>query len=407
MENERVVIVGAGEAGIGAALALRALGFSGSVRLFGKESEDPYHRPPLSKAFLDGTETEDGMRSARAEDFTALDLSVSLSTPVISIDRERRTVSTAAEEVEYDHLILATGADNRRMPGSDIDGVLGLRTIADARLLREALSTRRRLVIIGAGFLGLEVASVAADRGLEVEVVEAAQTPMGGKVSSSTTQAIEHYLRSRGISFSLGSGVAEFLQEDGILTGVRLADGRVIETDSLLSSIGVVPNVELAREAGLTVDNGIVVDDRLRSVDDPRISVIGDVASFPGGGGRLRVESVANALDQAFSVANRLIGQDAPYRSVPWFWSIYGPHRLELVGIAVDIDEVIVHGDPLNYDYAAYCFHDGELVRFESLNRPREHMKMRRAFERGPLPSPSDISEPGYSLTDWKLAPTS
>ena len=119
----------------------------------------------------------------------------------------------------------------------------------------------------------------------------------------------------------------------------------------------------------------------------------------------MRVESVANALDQAFSVANRLIGQDAPYRSVPWFWSVYGPHRLELVGIAVDIDEVIVHGDPLDYDYAAYCFHDGELVRFESLNRPREHMKMRRAFDRGPLPTPSDVSEPGYSLTDWKLAP--
>jgi 3-phenylpropionate/trans-cinnamate dioxygenase ferredoxin reductase subunit len=399
-----VVIVGAGEAGVTVALTLRAFGFAGSIKLIGDEAF-MYHRPPLSKSFLQGAEGLDDIRSVTVEDLSEQNIDTSVQTRVTAVDRVAKTVTTSAGDViGYGHLVLATGASNRAIAGPEIVGVTQLRTVADGHRLREALLTHDRVVIVGAGFLGLEVASVAADLGLHVDVVELAPAPLGGRVSSATVQAVEQYLRSRGIRFALGVGVDEFIREGDQLVGVRLSDGSTLDTRLALTCVGVVPNVDLALEAGLDVNNGVDVDSQLRSTADPDISVIGDVSSYENHDGeRIRVESIANATAMAQTVALRLTGSAASdFSAVPWFWSIYGPHRLELVGMAADVDEVIVHGDPLAYDFAAYCFKNGQLVRFESLNRPREHMKMRRSFERGVPPTPAEISDPAFSFVDWK-----
>jgi 3-phenylpropionate/trans-cinnamate dioxygenase ferredoxin reductase subunit len=403
-----VIIIGAGEAGVATALSLRGSGFNGSIKLLGGEQDWTYHRPPLSKGFLEGTEDRASIRSAGPEDFGALNVEASFGVSVERLDREAREVTIGDEVITYGHLVIATGSRNRSIADPSIAGILQLRTVGDAEQLRDGLRLHSRLVIVGAGFLGLEVASIAADLGLQVDVVELATSPLGGKVSSATVQAVESYLRSRGIQFSLGVGVDEFVHDCGQLTGVRLSDGRLLDTRLALTCVGVVPNMDLAQEAGLNVGNGIEVDEYLISTNDPHISVVGDVASYPAtDGGRVRVESIANALAQAQCVAERLSGAPSSYSAVPWFWSVYGPHRLELVGLGTDIDEVIVHGDPLKQDFAAYCFLEGQLVRFESLNRPREHMKMRRAFERGYLPSAEEIGRPNFSLADWSLTPIS
>lgn len=406
MESYDVIIVGAGESGVATALSMRSCGFAGTVKLLGADTNWTYHRPPLSKGFLMGTEDRDSIRSASADDFRDMSVEVSFGTRVHSIDRASKRVITAEQEIEYGHLVLATGAHNRSISDHPIDGLLQLRSVEDAEALRDALYEGSRIVVIGAGFLGLEVASAAADLGLEVEVVEFAQTPLGGRVSAATVQAIERYLRSRSIQFSLGVGVADFLQEDGHLSGIRLSDGRILRTEIAVACVGVIPEVSLAREAGLSVGNGIEVDEYLVSVTDPGISAVGDCASYPSGGGaRLRVESIANALGQGDCVAQRLAGNAQKYSAVPWFWSIYGPHRLEIVGTGSEIDEVIVHGRPLDYDFAAYCFSNGVLKRFESLNRAREHMKMRRIFQRGHLPGPDDVGSPDFDLSGWPLQP--
>lgn len=399
-----VVVVGAGEAGVTLALTLRAFGFSGSIKLIGDEAF-MYHRPPLSKSFLEGADGLDDIQSVTVEDLFEQNIDTSLQTSVTAVDRAAKTVTTSAGDViEYRHLVLATGASNRAIADPEIVGVTQLRTVDDGHQLREALLAHDRVVIVGAGFLGLEVASVAADLGLQVNVIELAPTPLGGRVTSATVQAVEQYLRSRGISFALGVGVDEFVREGDQLVGVRLSDGSTLNTGLALTCVGVVPNVGLARQAGLDVGNGVDVDGQLRSTLDPDISVIGDVSSYQNhDGARTRVESIANATAMAQAVALRLTGSaPSDFSAVPWFWSIYGPHRLELVGMAADVDEVIVHGNPLAYDFAAYCFKDGLLVRFESLNRPREHMKMRRSFERGVVPTPAEISDPAFSFVDWK-----
>ncbi|MFT3797495.1 NAD(P)/FAD-dependent oxidoreductase [Microbacterium sp.] len=404
MDSYDVVIVGGGEAGVGAALNLRSWGFTGSVLLIAGEAE-AYHRPPLSKGFIEGTEGREALHSASDADFAQMDLHTRFGARVTAIDRSRKVVLTDEGDVGYGHLVLATGARNRSLTDRDLTGLVQLRTVDDGQRLRDALRAHSSIVVIGAGFLGLEVASVAADLGLDVEVVEFAQAPLGGKVSAPTVQAIESYLRSCGIRFSLGVGVSEFLEEDRALTGLVLSDGRVIETSLALACIGVVPEVALAEAAGLKIGNGIETDEYLVT-SDPDISAIGDCASYPTrDGSRLRVESIANALGQADAVARRLAGTVEPYTAVPWFWSVYGPHRMEIVGVRNQVDEVIVHGSPLDHDFAAYCFYEGELVCFESLNRAREHMKMRRLFEKGTKPTPDIVGTRGFSLADWKPAP--
>ncbi|MCG3753972.1 FAD/NAD(P)-binding oxidoreductase [Amycolatopsis sp. Poz14] len=404
MRDYDVVIVGAGEAGTATALGLAGRGFSGTVCVLGEEPGPSYHRPPLSKGFLDGSEDAGSIVHATAEHFRDAGAEAWFGVRAWGIDRAARVVSTAAGEVRYGHLVLATGARNRSVSSRPIDGVVQLRTVAEAEELRGRLAETDRIVIVGAGVLGLEVASVAAGLGVSVEVVEAADGPLGGKVSPATAQAVEGFLRSEGIRFSYGSGVARFRESDGKLSGVELSDGRVVETRLALVCVGVVPDTSLAVAAGLKTGAGIEVDEHLVT-SDPNVSAIGDSASYPdASGARVRTESIANALSQGSCVAARLCGGPAEYSAIPWFWSAYGKHRLDIVGSEPHVDEVIVQGDPLAQDFAAFCFAGGRLARFESVGRPRHSMRARRLFERGQVLTPAEVRAPGFDLAAWRPA---
>ena len=278
-----VVIVGAGQAGFQAATSLRDQHFDGTITLIGDETELPYQRPPLSKAYLAGTTDEAGLHLRPHGFFADRDIAVLTNETVTGIDRAQNRVATAAGKLyPYDHLILATGARNRTLPGEDgsMQGVLMLRTLKDAALLKAKLDHVGRVVVLGAGFIGLEFAAVAAKRGLAVTVVEMAERPMARALSPAMSGFFRSAHEAMGVVFRFGAKVTAIVGEGGHATGVALADGTILPADLVLVGIGVIPNAELAAAAGLAVSNGIVVDETLATAD-PAISAIGDCAFHP------------------------------------------------------------------------------------------------------------------------------
>ena len=268
--------------------------------------------------------------------------------------------------------MLATGTRNRPLlvPGHDLAGVHALRTHAEAEALRVGIQVAEAVVVVGAGFLGLEAAAVAAARGARVEVVEATRLPMGRAVSAVVSEAFTRQHRRQGIRFHLGTSVVRLHGETSV-TGVELADGTVLPASLVLVCIGVIPNAELAAEAGLAVANGIVVDELLATAD-PAISAIGDCAAYPNryAGGRVRLESVQNAVDHARCLAARLLGRAAPYHAVPWFWSDQGDWKLQIAGFAAGCDTFVPRGDTDGRDFTVFAFRDGRLAGVETVEPP-------------------------------------
>jgi 3-phenylpropionate/trans-cinnamate dioxygenase ferredoxin reductase subunit len=310
MAGPTVVVAGAGQAGSQAAASLREAGFGGRIVLVGDETHPPYQRPPLSKGHITGTVARDNLW-LRPQDFYAdKDIEVLLDERVSAIDRERGSVVLrSGGTLDFDHLVLALGARNRPLPveGVDLDGVVGLRTLAHADDIRDRMERACRVVVIGGGFIGLEIAATAVRLGRETVVVEIAEQLMGRVLSGPTAEYLRDAHRDRGMRIELGTAVTRIDGVDGRVTGVTTADGRTFPADLVLVGVGAVPNVELAVEAGLLVDNGIVVDEYL-STEDPRISAVGDCATCPNpfaGGRTVRLESVQNATAQARSIAAR------------------------------------------------------------------------------------------------------
>lgn len=405
-----VVAVGTGQAGFQVAASLREGGFEGRVVLVGEEPHLPYQRPPLSKAYLTG-KADAALVRLRPEHFYAEHrIELRAGARAVGLDRAGREVVLASgERLPFDHLVLATGARNRALPvpGAGLEGVVQLRSLAEAEALRRRLDGARRAVVVGAGFIGLEFAAVAAERGLDVTVVEAAGRVMARTVSAPVSAFVQAAHEARGVRFAFGAAVVEVLGAGGRVAGVATADGRHLPADLVLVGIGVLPNTELAAEAGLAVADGIVVDERLLTCD-PAISAIGDCAAFPfrhAGGGLVRLESVQNAADQARCVAARLLGRPAPYASLPWFWSEQGVLRLQIAGLAAPHDRVVLRGGPAEGGFSAFCFRAGTLAGVESVNRPLDHVLARKLLAAGGDLTPEQAARPGFDLKAHATAP--
>jgi len=396
-----VLIVGAGHAGFQVAASLRQAGFKDRVAVINDEAHLPYQRPPLSKAYLKGTGGPETLMFRPQKFFVDQKIEL-IAGRATAIDRGARKLRLASgEALDYGHLVLATGARNRLLdiPNAKLPNVRYLRILDDSEDLRARIAACKRVVVIGAGFIGLEFAATARIKGLEVDVLELANRVMARAVTSEVSEYFQARHADAGVRIHLGV-MATSIEADGEkVTGVSLSDGRRIPADLVVVGVGVLPNVELASEAGLATASGIVVNERLLT-SDPDISAIGDCALFqsPRFGGSLRLESVQNATDHARCVAARLVGDDKPYDGQPWFWSDQGDDKLQIAGLTTGYDRVVLRGDPAKKAFSAFCYKGGKLVGIESVNRAGDHMFGRRFLGMNrPLP-PEQAADASFDL---------
>lgn len=363
----------------------------------------PYQRPPLSKAYLAGETGRQALTLRPPDFFTGRDITLRSGVRAVGIDRAGGVVTLdTGERLPYRHLVLATGSRPRRLPvpGADLAGVCTLRTVADADALRSGMAAPARLVIIGGGLIGMEAAAIAAGAGHRVTVIEQHPRPMTRVVSAEVAAHLERLHRGHGTTILTGCAVAALHGGAGRVSAVELTDGTRKPADAVLVCIGAEPNSELAEAAGLTVDNGVVVDAGLRT-SDPAISALGDCANFPSrdGAGRVRLESVQNAVDQARHIAAQLTGgAAAPYRAVPWFWTHQFQARVQMAGLPDMADESLTHGDPASGKFAVYRFRHGRLSSVESVNRPAAQMAARALFAVECRPTPAEVRAADFRL---------
>ena len=401
MTQGSVVIIGAGHAGFQLAASLRQNGFGERIALINDEGHLPYQRPPLSKAYLKGTGGPDSLMF-RPKKFYH-DQTIELITDhAVSIDRAARTVTLeSGVPLDYGHLVFATGARNRLLdiPNANLRDVRYLRTLDESEALRHLIAPGQRVTVIGAGFIGLEFAATARAKGLEVEVVELAARVMARAVTAEISEFFQLRHTASGIRIHLGVQVTGIESDGARVTGVSLSDGRHIPADLVVVGVGVLPNVELAAEAGLPVASGIIVNEHLLTADE-NISAIGDCALYASQrfGGSLRLESVQNATDHARCVAARLTGKSELYDGLPWFWSDQGPDKLQMVGLTTGYDRVVVRGDREQRAFSAFCYKSGQLVGIESVNRAGDHMFGRRLLAANGSITPEQAADTGFDL---------
>jgi 3-phenylpropionate/trans-cinnamate dioxygenase ferredoxin reductase component len=396
-----VIIIGAGHAGFQLAASLRQNGFAARIALLNDEGHLPYQRPPLSKAYLKGTGAPDSLMF-RPDKFYR-DQNVDLIVDrAVAIDRgARKVVLGSGNSLDYGHLVLATGARNRLLdiPNANLEGVRYLRTLDESEALRHLIGPDKRVVVIGAGFIGLEFAATARGKGMEVDVVELGVRVMARAVTAEISEFFQARHAAAGIRIHLGVQVTSIEADRPKVTGVSLSDGRHLPADLIVVGVGVLPNVELAAEAGLPVASGIIVDDHLLT-SDPNISAIGDCALFasPRFGGSLRLESVQNATDHARCVAARLTGKADVYDGLPWFWSDQGPDKLQIAGLTTGYDRVVVRGDREQNAFSAFCYKGAQLVGIESVNRAGDHMFGRRLLGAHGSITPEQAADSSFDL---------
>ncbi len=391
-----VVIVGAGHAGGSVAALLRQYGWKGPITLVGAEPVPPYQRPPLSKAWLKREADAASLALRAATFYPANTITLRLATHATAIDRGTRSVTLGSgEQLPYDHLILATGARPRLLPipGHDLGGVLALRSVADADALQAALVPGSRLVVIGGGYIGLEVAASARALGVAVTVVEREARVLARVASQPLSAFFAGVHAANDVRILCNAGVAAIEGEAGHVAGVRLADGTPLPCDTVLVGVGAAPDDALARTAGLECDDGVVVDLAART-SDPHIHAIGDCTRRPlplyGRIGRL--ESVPNALEQAKQAAADLCGRKPPAPEVPWFWSDQYDIRLQIAGLPFDVADIVLRGDPADGKFAAFHLGaDGTVQAVEAVNSPADFMAGRQMIARretmqNPLP---------------------
>jgi len=397
-----VVIIGAGHAGGSAAALLRQYGYAGPIILIGDEPVAPYQRPPLSKAWLKGETDAEALMLKPEAYYPAHNIDLRLATRAEAIDRADKTVRLAGgQSLSYGRLILATGARARRLtaPGADLYGVMALRDLADAEKLKAALGPGKRLAVIGGGYIGLEAAASARALGAEAVVIEIQPRVLARVACEVLSHFFQDYHRARGVTFELGVGVEGFEGEDGRVTAVRLSDGRRLACDAALVGVGAIPNDDLARAAGLACADGVVVDLNART-SDPDVFAIGDVTRRPApmGGGAIRLESVANALEQAKQAASLIAGRAAPPPEVTWNWSDQYDLKLQIGGVAVDADEVVVRGDPAQARFAVFHLREGRILAVEAVNAPPEFMAGRQLIASGRMVDRAKLADPACSM---------
>lgn len=377
-DRKGIVIIGAGQAGAQAIMSLRAEGYQGPIRLIGDEPYAPYQRPPLSKKFLAGEIGFDRVELKPAEFYAQAGVEMMLSTRAAAIDRNERLVRTDdGRAIPYDGLLLATGSRVREInvPGSNLEGIHYLRGVDDVKAIQARFRPGAKLVVVGGGYIGLEVAAVAVKRGLDVTVIETADRVMARVVDPIVSHFYERIHKEEGVRIRLGATVAAF-EGGGCVSHVVSGEGEKFPADFVVVGIGIVPNTELAAAAGLEVENGIVVDEFART-SDPLICAAGDCTNHPNGiyGRRLRLESVHNAIEQAKAAAASLCGKHKLYDQVPWFWSDQYDLKLQIAGLSAGYTQAVVRGNPEGgRSFAVFYLKDGVLVAVDAVNRAPEFM---------------------------------
>ena len=401
MTQGPVLIAGAGHAGFQLAASLRQHGYHERICLINDEAHLPYQRPPLSKAYLKGEGRPDSLMFRPDKFYRDQNIEL-IADRAAFIDRAARKLLLASGAfLDYGHLVLATGARNRLLdiPNANLKDVLYLRTLDESEALRQRIASGQRVVVIGAGFIGLEFAATARAKGLEVDVAELGARVMARAVTAEISQFFQERHTAAGIRIHLGVQ-ATSIESDGVnVTGVSLSDGRHVPADLVVVGVGVLPNIELAAQAGLEVASGIIVNEQLLT-SDPDISAVGDCALFasPRFGGSLRLESVQNATDHARCVAARLTGNAKPYDGQPWFWSDQGDDKLQIAGLTTGYDRVVVRGDPAQRSFSAFCYKAGQLVGVESINRGSDHVFGRKILGLNRSIEPEQAADHSFDL---------
>ena len=395
--TDRVLIIGAGHAGGSAAAFLRQYGYAGDLTLVGDEPYAPYQRPPLSKAWLKGEADSESLLLRPESFYIQENITLTRGLRAERINRADKTVAFRDGSVlPYDTLILATGARARTLdaPGADLACVLSLRDAADADALKAALTPGAALAVIGGGYVGLEAAASATALGCRVVVLEREARLLARVASAPMAAFFQAYHQSRGVRIVTGVNVTGFVGEQGRVTGVALADGSVMACDVALVGVGAIPNVELARDAGLDCADGIVVDLATRT-SDPAIHAIGDVTHrpMPLYDRNFRLESEPNALEQAKQAACLITGRPAPAPEVPWFWSDQFDLKLQIAGVPFDADQLVLRGSPERQPFAVFHLREGRVLAVEAVNSPAEFMGGRLLIGRRAEVDPARLAD--------------
>jgi 3-phenylpropionate/trans-cinnamate dioxygenase ferredoxin reductase subunit len=391
---ERIVIIGAGQAGAQAVATLRAEGFAGALTMAGDEPYAPYQRPPLSKAYLQGTFERERLFLKPDAFYSEAHCELITGVAATAIDRAKKNVALAdGRMLGYDKLLLATGARVRKIPvaGADLSNIFYLRGIADVDAMRARFVPGAKLAVGGGGYIGLEVAAVAQKAGLDVTVFEALDRVMARAVSPVVSTFYESVHREAGVKFQMNTGVEAF-EGAGKLEAVR-AGGKSHAADIALVGIGVLPNIELAKAAGLACDDGIVVD-RHCATSDPAIFAAGDCTRHHGRDGNLiRLECVQNAIDQAKHAALAMADKPVPYGEVPWFWSDQYDLKLQIAGLARPGDQIVVRGEPAARKFAVFHLREGIVAAVEAVNAAPEYIVGRKLIAESKSVAPERLAD--------------
>jgi len=399
--TDRLVIIGAGQAGFAMAAKLRALKDNRSITILGAEDVLPYQRPPLTKKYLLGEMSFDRLLFRPEQWFTDNDVEIRLSTWVEQIKRDKKQVVLQdGSTIDYGTLALTTGSTPRGLPaaiGGDLEGVYVARDKRDADLLAAEMRPGRRVLIIGGGYIGLEAAAVARHLGLEVTVIEMADRILQRVAAKETADIMRVIHEEHDVQIREKTGLKHLIGRDGKLVGAELSDGSIIDIDFAIVGIGVTPNDQLAKESGLEVANGIVVDEFART-SDPSIFAAGDCAALPWQGGRIRLESVQNAVDQADAAAAIIAGGNAPYEPKPWFWSDQYDVKLQIAGFNLGYDETLLRPGAREGAHSIWYFKSGKFIAVDAINDAKAYVSGKKMLELGINPDKSILADGSADL---------
>ncbi len=404
---EKIVIIGAGQAGAQTIISLRQGGFEGAIDLVGEEKELPYQRPPLSKKFLSGEMAAERLYFRPADFYEKENVTLHLGRRAEQLNRADKTVSLDDGTIlSYDKLMLSVGSRPRPLPldGADKENVFAVRSIADIEAMKPYFTSGKKLVIIGGGYIGLETAAVAQKMGLETCVVEAMDRVLARVTDPQISSFYQDLHRAEGVDMRIGTGVEGF-EFDDLVTAVKLSDGSTIEADLVVVGIGILPNVEMAEAAGLEIDNGILVNENAQT-SDPDIYAGGDCTQHPNPllNRKLRLESVQNAIEQGKAAAAHMLGVPKPYVDIPWFWSDQYDVKLQTVGLSGTHDKTVLRGNPAERSFALFYFEGDKLIAMDAINRPAEFMVAKKlvhaSFADGLKVDPAKLADEAVSAKE-------
>ena len=402
------IIIGAGQAGLQTIISLRQGGYDGDITLIGDEAFLPYQRPPLSKAYLSGKMERERLFLKPEEFFTDNNVTLKLETSVDSLNAAEKTGSlNNGETLSYDYAVFATGSRPRvlNVPGRELGNIFDLRGMSDIDAMQPHFVEGKKLVVVGGGYIGLEAAAVAAGMGMSVHVLEAAPRLLARVAEPEISDFYTRLHKHHGVTLVTESQMTGFVGDDTV-AGVEMADGSIIDADIVITGIGILPNIEIAEAAGLTVENGIVVNE-LGQSSDPSIFAAGDCTSHPNDllGRTMRLESVPNAIEQGKAVASAICGAPKPYHQVPWFWSDQYDVKLQIAGVPTQIDNKVLRGDDSTNSFAWFYFTGDKLTGVTAVNRPAEFMAGRMLIEKSlkgeAIADPAKLADEGLRPKEW------